>query len=502
MQNKVVARIKTFFLPFMVALVLFTALYSLLNWWLFNHLAIFPVEEEVLDNTLPLILAFVPAWYWVWPRIALLDIRNEKSDVLYYLVVYMGLVLPVILTQYYIRNEKKTLAQLQTMAEISQQSADAYQVKQWYVGKQYASVWTQVSIEGKHSNLFVFNMYVTAPVFNTAGDTLTGKSLAWYGAKYRTSMANRLSDEEKNARCADFFRSSWQLFQETAVYNCTYLERQGHTSERAGFLRAVYQNTRYHSNTAILLLPMTQPFSARAGNSLWWLLITLLLFPGIWLILCLKTPLREPEGKPVIALAQRRNPVTAILCWLIGSTLLIAGVSHSGPGELTYWGAVSRPLLAHGQWWRLLTSLFLNIAPLLGLYAAVLYLAGYILEPVIRGKRFLFAWLLSGIAGSLLSGIVYPDRLSFGASGAILGIWGVMLMFILRKKFSQDVGVILLYVMAVAGLLVLFLVLGFKSGADTVADIGGLMAGLAIGWIYARKLPDQQQEKLPVHKST
>ncbi|MBC9913802.1 rhomboid family intramembrane serine protease [Chitinophaga varians] len=501
MQNNVVARIKTFFLPFMVALLLFTAVYSLLNWWLFTHLAIFPVEEDILDKTLPLILAFVPAWYWVWPRIALLDIWHDKSDFLYYLIVYMGLALPAILTQYYIRNERKTLVQLQTMAEISQRSAEAYQVKQWYVGKEYASVWTQVSIEGKHSNLFVFSMYVTAPVFNTASDTAVGKCLAWYGAKYRTSMSNKLSDEEKSTRCDDFFRHSWQLFQERTVYDCSYLERQGHTCERANFLRAVYQNNRYNNNTDILLLPMTRPFSARTGSSLWWLLGTLLLFPAVWLMVCLKTPLKQPEGKPVISLRRRWNPVTVILCWCIGSSLLIAGLSRPGADELTFWGAVSRPLLVRGQWWRLLTSLFLNIAPLLGLYTAILYLAGYILEPVIRGKRFLFAWLLSGMAGSLLSIIVYPDRLSFGASGAILGIWGVMLMFILRRKFSQDLGVVLLYVMAVAGLLVLFLILGFKSAGDSVADIGGLTAGLVIGWIYARKLPDQQQEELPEHKS-
>ncbi|NML37229.1 rhomboid family intramembrane serine protease [Chitinophaga sp. G-6-1-13] len=501
MHDNVIARIKTFFLPFIVALLLFTAIYSLLNWWLFTHLAIFPVEESVLDTMLPLVLAFVPAWYWIWPRIALLELRHDRSDMLYYLVVYIGLALPVILTQHYIRNEKQTLLQLQTMAEISQRPAEAYQVKQWYVAKQDASVWTNVSIEGKHGSLFVFSMYVTVPVFTAPGDTITGKCLAWYGIKYHTSMSNRLSDEEKGARCDDFLQRSWQRFQEKNVYSCTYLERPGYTSERANFRNAANLNKRYSYAEDILLLPMRQPFAARTGGLLWWLLSALLIFSGIWLMVCLKTPLKQPESKPVISLAQRWHPATAILCWFIGSSLFIAGQHSPGPNELIFWGASSRPLLAHGQWWRLLTNLFLNITALQGFYIVTLYLAGYILEPVIRGKRFLFAWLLSGMAGSLLSVMVYPDRLSFGASGAILGIWGVILMFIFRKKFSQDIGVILLYAMAVAGLVVLFLILGFKGSSDSVADMGGLLAGLMIGWIYARKLPDKQQEVLPEHKN-
>jgi rhomboid protease GluP len=143
----------------------------------------------------------------------------------------------------------------------------------------------------------------------------------------------------------------------------------------------------------------------------------------------------------------------------------------------------SRP--AHvrtGEWWRFATALFVHIGPrhLLGNMAALLVL-GPALVTALGPWRFLFVYLAAGIAGNALSyQTMPPDVVSAGASGAILGVLGALggqrLRFAQSARYRgwQVVAALLAY-LAVA--------VGAEPGVDTMAHLGGLVAGLALGLV-------------------
>jgi membrane associated rhomboid family serine protease len=185
--------------------------------------------------------------------------------------------------------------------------------------------------------------------------------------------------------------------------------------------------------------------------------------------------------------ARRVNAVTMVL---IGINVLVylaelaAGGTVDGLGNTIYeHGALYGPLVAHGDWWRLITSAFLHYGPLhLGMNMLSLYFAGSILEQVIGRWRYVLLYLASGLAGA--AGALYwtPNGVTVGASGAIFGVLGALL--VLERRGNIATGG------QVAGLIVLNLVITFayRSSISVGGHIGGLIAGLVLMLAFVRFL--------------
>jgi membrane associated rhomboid family serine protease len=130
--------------------------------------------------------------------------------------------------------------------------------------------------------------------------------------------------------------------------------------------------------------------------------------------------------------------------------------------------------VAHGEWWRLITSAFLHYGPIhLGLNMLSLYFAGSILEQVVGRWRYVLIYLVSGLAGSAGALYLSPNVASAGASGAIFGVLGALLV-LERRGVIHSGGQILMWI-------ILNLVLTFSiAGISIGAHIGGLIAGVAL----------------------
>ena len=152
-------------------------------------------------------------------------------------------------------------------------------------------------------------------------------------------------------------------------------------------------------------------------------------------------------------------------------------------------GALYGPLtIADGQWWRLLTAMFLHGGMthlLMNMYS--LYLIGRGAEQYFSKAAYLSLYLFSGLFGGLVSLYVHPDAVGVGASGAIFGIFGALAGFFLAhrdrigtytKAFMKDFAVVL-------GLN-FFIGVAIPS-VDMSAHIGGLFIGLIGGYIIAKK---------------
>src|SRR5438445_2043493 len=114
----------------------------------------------------------------------------------------------------------------------------------------------------------------------------------------------------------------------------------------------------------------------------------------------------------------------------------VAGVSVIAPsGEaLLRWGADFGPRTLSGEPWRLLTSTFLHFGIIhLALNMWCLWALGTLAEPLFGWAAFLLLYLLSGLGGSVLSMLVHPMVVSAGASGAVFGVAGGVITFLLRS---------------------------------------------------------------------
>ena len=97
--------------------------------------------------------------------------------------------------------------------------------------------------------------------------------------------------------------------------------------------------------------------------------------------------------------------------------------------------------------------------------------------------RFLALYLLAGLGGSVLS-FVGNDAIAAGASGAIFGLLGAMIVFFLtyRKELGSYGRQRLRSLLLVAGF---NLVMGLSMpGIDNLGHVGGLLVGLALGWAF------------------
>ena len=139
--------------------------------------------------------------------------------------------------------------------------------------------------------------------------------------------------------------------------------------------------------------------------------------------------------------------------------------------------------------WRFVTSIFLHgsFAHIFSnMFALVLF--GLILENIIGGRNFILVYFGTGIFANLIAINFYPS--SLGASGAIYGILGVLIM--LRPKmvvwaFGMPMPMFIAGILWVgAGVLGVFM----PSNVGDIAHLSGIGFGILLGWLYRKRYRD------------
>lgn len=156
---------------------------------------------------------------------------------------------------------------------------------------------------------------------------------------------------------------------------------------------------------------------------------------------------------------------------------------------LVQWGAKKGPLVREGEYWRMLTSVFLHASLLhIAFNMYCLYAYGWMAEMVMGRLRFLLAYLFTGVMASAVSLAVHPDGVSVGASGAIFGVIGLLIAFF-HLKILETPGVPGNPVVPLLKFAAINLVIGAIIPAlNNAAHIGGLVAGILVGAVYGTYL--------------
>ncbi|MEU6256567.1 rhomboid family intramembrane serine protease [Streptomyces sp. NPDC047043] len=132
--------------------------------------------------------------------------------------------------------------------------------------------------------------------------------------------------------------------------------------------------------------------------------------------------------------------------------------------------------VAEGQWYRLLTAMFLHASPIHIIFNMLsLWWLGGPLEAALGRARYTALYFVSGLAGSALTYLLAaPNQPSLGASGAIFGLFGATA--VLMRRLNYDMRPII-------ALLVINLIFTFGwANIAWQAHIGGLVAGLITGY--------------------
>lgn len=219
-----------------------------------------------------------------------------------------------------------------------------------------------------------------------------------------------------------------------------------------------------------------------------------------------QSPAAPPPSTTAAATRTLRARTTPVVTYglmaaniLVFLLMLARGVSFDNLNQMIAWGASFGPLTVHGQWWRLFTACFLHFGFLhIGFNMYVLYQIGIFTEPLFGAVLFLLLYLVAGIGGNVIGLFLHPMGVAAGASGAIFGIYGGLLAFLLRyrgvvnpqaaKGVTRSVMIFLAYN--------LFYGLADRH-TDLTAHIGGLATGFLVGYLIApdpRKLLERASQ--------
>jgi membrane associated rhomboid family serine protease len=505
-------RIRNLFLPVVALSLAFTFFYSLLDWFLVARNGWIPLDEDVADIWLPGGFAWILVIFLIQPRLRMLNLRDKRKNLppLYHFAAVAVVAVPAIIAQGYVRTATGDIAHVADISLVSSNKPSKFYVADnvcMHLNRPVSHAF--ITTSGKGNQTLNFDFYVLAPVCSASGTT--DQRLIWLGLKFHQSMSNSASKADKNIAYDEFVRKSLQSFNAEDPRDYKFLETLGHNSDRKRF-----DKTLKVANNSLpfpmILIPHREPFEKRTGDRLAWLTGSIVCGLLLWLVLVFIRPIERAQG----AHAQEMHKQGTIQPhgWLRTFTsfksdyglpfLLFANIAvflvmaFAGLGVMSFdsddllaWGANYRPAIHGLGIFRLIASQFVHgglIHLMNNLYG--LLFTGLFLVPVVTKGRLIACYLFCGLGGSIASVLVHPATISIGASGAIFGLFGILLTLVLLRdpRLEQTRKLIFLN----TGIFVaLNLLIGAATpGIDNAAHLGGLLAGvlLATGIFLSHRL--------------
>jgi len=202
------------------------------------------------------------------------------------------------------------------------------------------------------------------------------------------------------------------------------------------------------------------------------------------------------------AAIKQRTPGIPVTKCLIAANLLVfvlmlfngAGFWHSPNNVQLAWGANFGPATQDGEWWRLFTALFLHFGAVhLTLNMIAFWDGGQLVERMYGHWRYLMIYLVSGLLGNLVSLVWQGNQaVSGGASGAIFGIYGALIVFLWQERAVLDRHEFRWLFGGACVFAIATIALGFMiPSIDNAAHIGGFVTGLLSGLMLMRGLQVQ-----------
>lgn len=324
---------------------------------------------------------------------------------------------------------------------------------------------------------------------------------AWLAVKYQKTISNRLSADEKRESYREFAKQSQANFDQADLAVFKYLDRVPLSADLDGYNNAIKAKDDTEGEP-VILSAVNEPFEQRNGNKLAWIFGSFVIGAGIFLIILQFISIRETLDVKRMSRRSKNTTWAGVknVLWphagfaatpiIIQINLLVfIAMACSGLGFLSFtsgdlltWGGNFRPLILQGQYWRLITNMFLHgglMHLLLNMYG--LMFVGIFLEPLLGLKKYTTIYLVTGVLASLASIWWHPANVSIGASGAIFGMYGTFLALLTTNLFPAQFKKP--FLLSTSIFVVYNLLFGLTGGIDNAAHIGGLLSGILAGYI-------------------
>ncbi len=213
---------------------------------------------------------------------------------------------------------------------------------------------------------------------------------------------------------------------------------------------------------------------------------------------------------PVQAIAQARPTTTLVLMGLIGLVFVYQLIRESSVGNVFSFsegfsiqnlldlGGLQKDLVRDGEWWRLISSMFLHASFIhILLNGFALYMLGGMTERLLGPARMVVIYFLGGIAGGLFT--IYlgnSQAVSIGASGAIFALLGGLIGYLFRHRLAYGPAGRAQLNNLLFNAVLNFVIFGFIPQVNSLAHLGGMVSGMILGYLLPLyRAPDR--EKVP-----
>lgn len=470
---------------------------------------------------IPAIVVAISTFIFLRPRLRVLTFKKKTEDrrpIFFYLSL-LGMFITCSISQHYLYDSTGDLIEVSFPSQINNiNKAKFYKIKRYGLKENEISLHRHVHVSGKHNNDLNFDYYFVLPMVDSRKNTAKEISNVWFLKTYHEQISNRKSDNEKNRLYKHFNNQYWNEMDSINFNEIEYFERVPSSEERKFGLKAIDRITPVDLNgdtlhIPILLKPISRKFEDRVGNKLYWIFGSFGIVTTIFLLLLIWPNFSSSALKKIISgkgktkndfsgfleffIPKKDQFVTAIILnvnilvfitmWLYYNQSFL---SHNL--QLLHWGANRRFEVLDSEWWRLLTNIFLHGGIMHLIYNSIAFvLVAIILEPMIGRLKFFVYYLICGILASVLSIIYYDNILSVGASGAIFGLFGILIYLEFVNSKKQKANNFILYYFG--GYLLINLIYGLiVPGIDNAAHFGGFFAGLLVG--YLNTILDSEDE--------
>lgn len=465
----------------------------LIRWFLTFLL---PVKEEVFHIWLPLALPWVPIIIWLLPRTKILKYEKGDASMLIQIVAWLTITGMSFAANQYFKTASATISKLESIQELKSKP-DYLSLKRIELDTFNIHSYTNFSTSGRYNDDFNIDIYFAAPFKN---DQNVNKY--WYGVKFHEEISNWKSKSEKEEYYKWFHNQCIQELNLVDFENVDYYEMLRHSDKRNLFLKAIKDVKK----DVEIITAQEGKWADRNGSYLEWvfgILIIGIIVIGLAIEFAqfdkeeyrrqlngiipknenLKIALEfisPTKGKFII-------PILIIINVMVYLLMIVKGVHPISPNadELLQWGALHSSEVIDGQWWRLFTCTFLHAGLMhmaINIYGLII--AGIFIEPLYGKTRFALLYFLSGIGGSISSLYWNENVISVGASGAIFGVNGAILILVLLGELKNSKGLLFLF----GPYVVLNIIIGLllAGNIDNAAHIGGLIVGMVLGFLLYR----------------
>lgn len=515
-MNNLQQKIKNILLPY-IYITIGSTLSYLLFYWIFAIKSEANIKDNLLNFIIPAIIAAIAHVVWLRPRVKLLTFKTDNGPLFYYMVAIGFNLWIMIVSANLLTLKTNDLIHLKNISDIeTKPKSRFYTIANFDIPEQYGASTFTINRSGKNNEYVNLNLYFTAPITlkNQKITNINGYKY-WLCQTYHIQKSAHKSDDELNKIFTEFANTcDLNFHNQKYLEGLDHFEKLKYSDEKIQGIEAIKKSMPGEIPDDIILLETTtSKLSDDANSYTKYIFISFFSGIGIFFLFLLYPKYKEvkPSSKKNI---RKKDDLRDMLMFLIPNgehyitsilldiniivfvALLFFDVDFMNPTapQLIASGGINGVLFAGGDYWRLLTSMFLHAGFGHLVYNMIaLGLIGALTEPILGRKRYLFLYIGSGIISSFAVVLFGKAGVSVGASGAIFGLFAVGFAYALINKIKPLITLIGIY--AGSSLLLGFII----PGTDNIGHLSGIAGGLLIYFVMREIYPELKDysEEIP-----